>query len=289
MLDAGSSAEDSLWQDPAFLAALRRLGQAPVMLPGGLAVLRRRVLGVRLAMLPRASPPLDLADQLRAAGLHRTPLILSPERPGPLPRAFCLYRAQTVARLDLWPSIAARRAALHSKWRNRLRRAEAAGIEVSHAPLPPDPAHPLLLSEARQARTRGYANWPPALTAAFATTSEATRLFTAREGDEIVAQMLFLRHGSRATYHIGITTPRGRAHHAHNLLLWQASEWLAETGTLSLDLGPLDTRTPGLTRFKLRAGARPCPTGGTWLCWPPLARPGPSWSSAPRTDRGEDR
>ena len=267
-------------QDPAFAAALRRLGQRPVILRGGLTLLVRRIVGLRLAMLPRATPPPDLFDQLRHARLHRLPLILSPEVPCALPPSLHLCAPRQRAVLDLSGSPQDRRAALHPKWRNQLRKAETAGMAIDHAPLPPDPNHPLLLAEGLQARTRGYANWPARLTAAFAAAAPAqTRLFTARHDDTVVAHMLFLLHGTGATYHVGQTTASGRALCAHNLLLWEAAHWLGAVGAATLDLGLLHPGTTGLDRFKLRTGAAAMATGGTWLSWPALARRGGPWSS----------
>ena len=137
-----------------------------------------------------------------------------------------------------------------------------------HRPLTPD--HPLLALEAAQARERRYQNWPPALTSAFARAApDQTHLFTALLRGHTVAQMLFLTHGNRATYHIGHTGADGRRLHAHNLLMWQAMNALAARGITSLDLGI--TATPAIDRFKRRTGAVAQPTGGTWLRWTPLA------------------
>ena len=276
MFDASPLPEThALQQDPAFLAALRACGQTPVELPGGLLVPRRRLAGIQLAMLPRALPPEDLTAQLAAVGLHRLPLILSPERPCRMPRALriCAPRPTTV--IDLTPDETTRRALLHPKWRNQLCRAEDGPLHVAHGPFRPD--DPLLGLEAAQARDRGYASWPPPLTAAFARAApHQTRLFTARLKGTPVAHMLFLTHGNRATYHIGHTTEAGRRENAHNLLLWRACSWLALHGHVSLDTGLMQPTVPGLDRFKLRAGAKPQMMGGTWLRWRPLARgPGP--------------
>lgn len=82
--------------------------------------------------------------------------------------------------------------------------------------------------------------------------------------------MLFLRHGRGATYHIGHICPEGKSLCAHNLLLWQAANWLAACGHDWLDLGPLYAAAPGLWRFKLRTGARVQKTGGSWLYWRPF-------------------
>jgi hypothetical protein len=272
MFDAATATSPhALMQDPAFAAALRMCGQQTHCLASGLIVLERRIAGLSLLMLPRATPPGDLPHQLRACGLHRCPLILSPETPCPVPHARRIAAPRSLLQLDLGDDTPARRARLHPKWRNQLGRAEGGPLRIRHTALPPN--HPLLDAEETQSRTRRYRNWPRALTAAFATVApRQTHLFTATLQGHAVAHMLFLTHGSRATYHIGHTTPEGRVHHAHNLILWQAMAHLARTGHTALDLGLAQADTAGLARFKRRTGARPHQTGGTWLRWSPLAR-----------------
>ena len=268
MVDARPPETHALMQDPAFAAALRLCGQSPITLPCGLTLLNRRIAGIPILMLPRAAPPADLHDQLSAGNLHRRPLILSPETDGVLPRALRLSAPKTLLHLDLTGDL---RAGLHPKWRNQLRHAEASPVRVRARRLPPD--HTLLDLEETQSRTKGYRNWPRALTAAFATVAPSqTHLFTATLRGHPIAHMLFLSHGQRATYHIGHTTDAGRAHHAHNLTMFTAMTQLARLGLTSLDLGPTSPKTSTLTRFKIRTGARPQLTGGTWLRWSPLAR-----------------
>ena len=270
MFDAARPSTHSLLQEPAFVWALRLCGQSPVVLQSGLVLLKRQFFGVPVLMLPRAQPPADLCVQLSEAGLHRLPLILSPETPLVAPRLLRLHRPQICARVDLCQSQNDRRAALHPKWRNQLNRAETSRLAVRHSRLTPDPDTPVLRLEAAQAQARRYAHWPAPLTAAFAKAAPAqTHLFTAILGRQNVAHMLFLSHGGRATYQIGHTTTLGKAHCAHNLLLWQAACQLAQIGIEDLDLGLLHPRTPGLNRFKLRSGAREVQTGGTWLRWKP--------------------
>jgi len=269
MLDSQIPPPDTpLMQDRAFATALRLCGQQPVTLPSGLILLSRKIAGVSLLMLPRAAPPADLGAQLAQARLHRRPLILSPEQPSTVPRALRIAPPQTLWHLDLRLPDSLRRAALHQNWRHQLGQAEASGLRVTERGLPPD--HVLLDMERHQSAARRYANWPPTLTAAFAQAAPAqARLFTALLRGHAVAHMLFLTHGSRASYHIGHTTDAGRKVHAHNLLLWQAGSGLAARGITSIDLGPA-TR-PQIDRFKRRAGAVARPTGGTWLRWTPLA------------------
>ncbi|MEM9968563.1 MAG: GNAT family N-acetyltransferase [Pseudomonadota bacterium] len=271
MLDVPRVADLSLMQDPAFARALIRCGQNPVVLPSGMIVLQRRLWGLALAMLPRAAPPADLTAQLRAAGLHRTPLLLSPETACPLPTRLCLRRPQRLLRLCLHAEPQAQRRALHGKWRNQLRRAEQSAILLRIERLPPDPDHAVLRAEAQQARIKGYTHWPATLTAAFAAEApDQTHLFRVLHRGETVAHMLFLTHGRRATYHLGHTTPMGRQLHAHNFLLWRAMRHFAQSGHTEMELGPATPRAPGLDRFKTRSGARSVPTGGTWLYWRPL-------------------
>lgn len=154
------------------------------------------------------------------------------------------------------------------KWRNRLRRAQKAGLRVDHAPMSTEPDHWLLLHEAQQAKSRGYRALPAAFTSVWCRENgpKTTRLFTARQKGEPIAAMLFLRHGKGASYHIGWSNAAGRALNAHNLLLWEASDWLARRCVAWVDLGPLDTESaPGLARFKLGSGAEPMRLGATYL------------------------
>lgn len=271
MFDAPQPQTHALLQDPAFAAALSLCGESPITLPSGHILLNRRVMGMPLLMLPRATPPPNIYEQLRTKNLHRRPLILSPETPGTRARALKISASQTLLHVDLTRDL---RAALHPKWRNQLRHAEASPLRIRHSPLKPD--HPLLTLEETQAKTNRYQNWPRALTTAFATAAPAqTHLFTATLRGHPIAHMLFLTHGHRATYHIGHTTAEGRAHHAHNLTLYTAMTHLARHGCITLDLGLSNPKTPNLTRFKQRSGAHPQQTGGTWLRWSALAPPRP--------------
>lgn len=271
MFDESRSPAHALMQNPAFARALRICGQHPRHLPGGLMVLHRRFAGVPVAMLPRAAPPKDLPDQLRAIGLHRTPLFLSPDRPVPLSRTRQLRSPRVAIIWEIPFDEDACRKALHPKWRNQLRRAEALGLTVSRSNLQPDPNGPLLRQAADDAKAGGFAQWPAALTAAFAACApHQTHVFRAHLGGNDIAHMVFLSHGNAATYHIGQTSIVGRANSAHNLLLWHAARHFAQLEISELDLGLADAKTPGLDRFKLRTGARQRATGGTHLYWHPF-------------------
>jgi len=175
-----------------------------------------------------------------------------------------------VAEWDLRVGADARRSGLRAKWRNRLVKAEAAGLAVGIAPLPAEPGHWLLRAEAAQAKARGYRSLPPAFAAAWAAANpDSAWLFTAEARGETVAAILVLEHPPAASYHIGWTSVAGRAACAHHLLLWQAAAWLAERGIVRFDLGTVETEdSPGLARFKLGTGAGARALGATWLAAP---------------------
>lgn len=272
----------ALQQTPEFARALRACGQPPLVLGGmkdTLVLHRRFTGGFTAAMVNRASiaKPLRLLEMLQEQGLARTPVILSPETPAPeLARcgAVPLMSPAHAALLDLSGDPGQRRAALHQKWRNRLKHGESQGLRLTRQNLPNDPGHWLFQADARQQTVRRYRSWPLGLTLAFAKENKGqAKLFQAFDGTEPVAAILILTHGTGATYHIAHTTGRGKRLSAHNLLLWEAASWLAAKGVTRLDLGLVNTEdAPGLARFKLGTGARLHRLGGTWGYWPPLGR-----------------
>lgn len=299
MCDTTAPDAPLLQQSAEFAATLALCGQRAARLDDGTLVLMRRIGGIPIALLSRARlDPQTLLGLIARAGLRRSLILMNPDAPCPdLARmgAVPLITPAHVAELDLTGDLMA---GLHQKWRNRLRHARSQGLLVTQGPLPQDPAHWLLIAEAAQQRARGYRNWPTALTLAYARANPgAAQLLTARQRGTPIAGLLILRHGRAASYHIGHSTPAGRAASAQTLLMWQAMTWLAAQDATRLDLGPVNTeQTPGLTRFKLGTGARTRPLGGTWAWWPPLgktlrplawldrARMFQSWTDAPAPD-----
>ncbi|MDA8574240.1 GNAT family N-acetyltransferase [Alphaproteobacteria bacterium] len=80
------------------------------------------------------------------------------------------------------------------------------------------------------------------------------------------AAILLLRHGRTATYYIGYSDEIGRRNYLHNLLLWRGIEKLVADGVQWLDLGGIDgQRMPGVSRFKLGLGGTPTTLAGTYL------------------------
>ncbi|AAV97136.1 GNAT family N-acetyltransferase [Ruegeria pomeroyi] len=299
MFDAALPDTVPLQQSAEFAAALSLCGRRALRLEDGTLLLCRPIAGVPLLLASRARlVPDTLPALLARARLHRRAILLNPDAPSAeLARlgAVPLVTPAHVAELDLTGDL---RAGLHQKWRNRLRHGEGQELIVTRQTLPQTPDHWLFRAEAAQQRARGYRTWPTEVTLAYGRANPgAAKLFTARQGKTPVAALVVLRHGSGASYHIGHSTPAGRALSAHNLLLWRAMTWLAAKGVRHLDLGPVDTETtPGLARFKLGTGARARPLGGTWAWWPPLgktlrplarldhARMFQSWTDTPAPD-----
>ncbi|MEQ8896733.1 MAG: GNAT family N-acetyltransferase [Roseovarius sp.] len=233
------------------------VGRGPVWKPG----LSEGVRCAALAEVPAALPGLTLLQPDDGTGADRL-------------QAPVLMTAPSVAEIDLTEPSGTRMARQHGKWRNRLRRARGAGLIVRHRPLEPEADAALLAQEAAQRRARRYAALPHPFLQHWAGHDRVdARLITARAGGEVVAFMVLLLHAPVATYHIGWSGAEGRRVSAHHLMLWQASEWLADRGYARLDLGTVDTESaPGLARFKIGSGARIRTIGPTLLPLPRFLR-----------------
>ena len=182
-------------------------------------------------------------------------------------RCHRLVAPQHVAELDLARPAADRCARQTGKWRNRLRHARRSGLDVGSRPFQSGRDETLIARESIQRRARGYRALPPEFTLAWARRQpQATHLFTACHRGHCVAFVLLLLHPPCATYHLGWTGPEGRRRSAHNLLIWEAAEWLAARGYIRFDLGVVNTDSaPGLARFKIGCGATVRPLGHTML------------------------
>lgn len=276
-------------QSPEYARACAALGvpcrSGEEIFDGG-AALRWQVQARRLPLLGEVSllsrGPVTAAPAAAEAWLRELPtpgpLLLNAEgvSAGALRGAgfWPLLTPATLALLPLGPPEQMGRA-LRQKWRNRLTRAEGAGLSLRRLPL--HGGHWLLKAELAQARARRYRNLPPGFLVAYArATPEAALIWEARRGGAPLAAIAVLRHGRMASWTTGVSTPQGRAANAMNLLLWEAMRWLAERGHEQLDLGMLNgDDAPGVTRFKLGTGARAHRLAGTWLrsrALAPLAR-----------------
>ncbi len=172
--------------------------------------------------------------------------------------------------LDLAPPEAELRARLHPYWRNRLAAAERSGLTISEAGNSPDACRWVLEEELRQRQRKRFYALPVAFIdnyiAAHRDRSDAALILTAELQSQPVAAMLFLVHGSSATYQLGWSTQSGRTTNAHNLILWRALALLKERGISKLDLGGVNTRDlPGISRFKINTGGDVVTYAGGYL------------------------
>ena len=191
---------------------------------------------------------------------------LQPGEVGGLLRVMTGY---STVMLDLRQPAEALRAGFEGRWRNRLVKAESErGLQVfTNASL--TKCRELLEREAKQRQTRNFHGLPTEFVQAWidAAGSPAAAFLLSRADFEgkTIAAMLFLLHGSVATYHIGWADDRGRELNAHNLLLWRALAALRERGIAALDLGGVNTRElPGISRFKLGTGGQVRTLAGTY-------------------------
>ena len=172
--------------------------------------------------------------------------------------------------LDLEQNASQLRAAMQSKWRNRLVAAEASALRVERVGVKPAQYQWLMARELAQRDSRNYKALPldfvPTWQAATEGREGPLLILRADLGRKPVAAMLFLRHGNAATYHIGWSDAQERLPGANNLLLWNAMMILKEAGVRSLDLGGVNTvRSAGVARFKLGCGGNVLMLAGTFL------------------------
>jgi hypothetical protein len=281
-----------LHQSPTYGRAMARLGatvQVVRVHNGGTClaqaqILSRRIMGLQLHWIPRGpiwapgvlpeTKQAILARLPHAASLRGLWLATPDSLEATAPYKHLGYRAlltpQYVAELPLDPDPSITRARQNGKWRNRLRRAEEAGLTIRHRPFDPGRDSGLLDLEIAQRKYRRYTDVLPIMVSHWATLApKATRLFQIRQSGELRAFMICLLHGPRATYQLGWRDPDHALPSAHHLLLWHAAKYLARRGFQQLDLGTLDTETnPGLARFKLGSGACARPLGPSLLHLP---------------------
>lgn len=184
-----------------------------------------------------------------------------------------LWRVMTgysTVMLDLRKPVAQLRGDLESKWRNRLVKAEnEAPFAARVEPNLPECLR-LLERETQQRSEKKFHGLPNTFVQAYIDAAPSREqgfaVSWAQARKETTAAMLFLIHGSGATYHVGWSDEAGRKASAHNLLLWRGIEYLKKLGIERLDLGGVNTRhLPGISRFKLGAGGRPLTLAGTYF------------------------
>jgi len=154
--------------------------------------------------------------------------------------------------LDLTSSPETLRAGLKQKWRNALNKAEKSGLnlewDLERKYLPW-----LLKVYGLDKRQKGYPGPEASLIEKISEKAGPNNVIIgrARLDNDLVASILVLKHGRSATYQIGWTNEKGRAHSANHLLLWEVLNVLKNNGVKELDLGGInDDRAKGIKKFK---------------------------------------
>ena len=184
----------------------------------------------------------------------------------------------TTVLVDLTQSPQQLRAACEGRWRNRLVAAERENIVAVRVASTSLDMHWLFEAEQAQRAEKNFYGLPThfiehyqAARADPSTThlmlhAEVGNAATQQSENNRIAAMLFLLHGSTATYHVGWTNAIGRSKHAHNLLMWRAFEELRKLGIQTLDLGGINTRSlAGISRFKIGTGGKIVTYAGTYV------------------------
>lgn len=147
-----------------------------------------------------------------------------------------------------------RRAALRPTWRQRLRGAERAGVDVEIDRHGKTTLPWLLQRTDLDRKLRGYRGASGRLAlqlVLFARPDGGAQVLIASHAGERIAGILTVRHGDTATYLLGWSGAEGRRLNATHLLLWRAMESLAAEGVRRFDLGGINPEeAAGVTEFK---------------------------------------
>lgn len=174
--------------------------------------------------------------------------------------------------LDLTQSRDDMLAAMKPQWRNKLRKAEKAGLRIEWDETGAF-LDELLTNYQSDKVQKGYDGPSPALL------KQLAKVFIPRNRFMIVraladgkkteegaaAAIMLLCHGTSATYQVGWSVEEGRKTAAHNLLLWQAACMLKDRGFHDFDLGGINEDGQGLAQFKEGMGGRTVSCGGHYI------------------------
>ena len=197
-----------------------------------------------------------------------SPDIVDPNDPS-LRKLTRVMTGYSTVMIDLRQTPEELRAAMEGRWRNRLVAAERSSLNIVRSGANPAQYRWLLEEERSQRASKSFYGLPLEFVESYinarAQTTKTMLILRAELKKDRVAAMLFLIHGSAATYHVGWSNEAGRDSNAHNLLLWRAFAELRERGVSTLDLGGVNTRQlAGISRFKIGSGGKVVTYAGTF-------------------------
>ncbi|WP_420587358.1 lipid II:glycine glycyltransferase FemX [Ruegeria sp.] len=159
--------------------------------------------------------------------------------------------------------------ALHGKWRNPLRNALKAGIELETGPIHDlSDRFSLLYTQVQDAK--GFQpDIPPEFYYGLHGPDFDHDVLIAHKDGEDIGAMTIGTSGPNATYLFGATSEAGRRLNAGHFLMWQAMLYCRNRGATCFDLGGIDAdANPSVTRFKLRTGGSNKAASGPYQATP---------------------
>ncbi len=159
--------------------------------------------------------------------------------------------------------------ALHGKWRNPLRNALKAGLELETGPVATLSERFHLLYEQVQEAKGFQTNIPPEFYYPLSGPDFDHEVLIARKDGADIGAMTIGHAGSNAVYLFGATSDAGRRLNAGHYLMWRAMLHCRARGSKYLDLGGIDPNmNPSVTRFKQRTGGMDVTAPGPYEAWP---------------------
>ena len=261
-----------LQQHPNFASAVRKLGRkTEVIAVNGAAPIQTIVrFGLRFASrgpVWLGAPAATEALAVRRTGLH----LINSNGGDQIALHSAGYRqlaqSRQVAELSIQGAHDDRLMRLKGKWRNSLRGAWRTSQVIQSENYCARRHSWLLEADLKQQKVKGFRNLPHGFLHAYAAANPGKSVvFVAYSKSVPIAAMLFLLHGTVATYHLGWTGSHGRQNRSHHAILMHAGDCLSEQGVERVDLGTVDwLNARGLARFKSGTGASIRSLGGTWL------------------------
>jgi len=156
------------------------------------------------------------------------------------------------ARVDLRLDEEQLRKNLTTKWRNRLKSAERAGLTLREGHAPED-VEWIIDRHVENMKEKDFVGPQPIfLRALYQAAPDNLLVFQARLGDEAVGGMMVYRFGHGAEYYIGWTGAEGRGVNAGNFLYWRIALDLKRRGRQWVDLGGTRLATLGQMKRGMR-------------------------------------